>query len=233
MEIVAHHAAFERGFLEAWAARLGRALPEIRWTCTWTWARRLVGKAPFRLRLGDLAGIFGWQTGTLHCAGDDAALAQWLWESLQPWETIQTRLGASRHVIYVAGPLRGDGRIESIAHNQEAMRGLCRWIQALLPDAVLVVPHLNFAFLDESGPGGLEVRQRALRACEALVARCDALLLCGGPTEGMLREREVALVHRLPVLEAPGWDGPRELDGPWLEPVVLGGTFRPAAMRSA
>lgn len=234
VEIVAHHAAFERGFLEAWAARLGRKLPEIRWTCTWAWARRLVGKAPFRLRLGDLAGLFGWETGTLHRAGDDAELAQRLWETLQAWEAIQTQLGSSPRVIYVAGPLRGDGRLESIAHNQEAMRGLCRWIQALLPDAALVVPHLNFAFLDESGPGGLEVRQRALRACEALVARCDALLLCGQhPTEGMLLEREVALTHGLPVLEAPGWDGPRKLGGPCREPVVLGEAFRPAAACSA
>ena len=233
VEIVAHNADFERGFLEAWAARQGRSLPEIRWTCTWTWARRLVGKPPFRLRLGDLAGIFGWKTGALHRAGDDAALAQRLWETLQAWEGIQRRIGSSQRMIYVAGPLRGDGRPESIAHNQEAMRNLCRWIQALLPDAVLVVPHLNFAFLDESGPGGLEVRRRALRACETMVARCDALLLCGGPTEGMLREREIALACGLPVLEAPGWDAPRKPDGALPYPMVLEAPFRPAAACSA
>lgn len=207
VEIVAHNADFERAFLEAWAHRLHRPLPAIRWLCTYREARRLVGKAPFRLRLGDLAGLFGWRTGTLHRAGDDAALAERLWHALQAWGAIQETLRGKAPVLYVAGPLRGSGTPEAIAHNQTAMGNLCRWIQALLPQSVLIVPHLNFGFLDESGPEGLGVREGALRACEALVARSDALLLCGAPlTEGMARERAVAEAHGLPVLEGPGWD---------------------------
>jgi len=81
--------------------------------------------------------------------------------------------------------------------------------------------------------GRQEVRQRALRACETLVAHCGARLLCGGPTEGMRRECEIALAQGLPVLAAPAWDGPRTINGPCLEPVVLGETFRPTAACSA
>jgi len=207
VEIVAHNADFERAFLEAWAQRLGRDLPPIRCTCTYQWARRLVGKPPFRLRLGDLAGIFGWRTGALHRAGDDAALAERLWHALRSWEAVQASLHQRTKVLYVAGPLRGSGQPEAIIQNQEAMRNLCRWIQALLPETALVVPHLNFGFLDESGAQGIGVRERALRACETLLARCDALLLCGEElTEGMAREKSMAASLGLPVLRAPGWD---------------------------
>ena len=201
VEIVAHQTQFERGFLEAWARREGSALPEIRWSCTLEQVRALAPDAPFRYRLGELASVLGWDVSGLHRAGADAALARRLHEARE------AALGPDPGLVYLAGPLRGDGSVEAIRHNQAAMTRLCRWAQAVLPRAVLVVPHLNFAYLDESGPQGLEVRARALRACERLVARCDALVLCGQElTEGMRKEQLVARACGIPGFQVPRWD---------------------------
>ena len=73
-----------------------------------------------------------------------------------------------------------------------------------LPEAALVVPHCNFSFMDEAGPGGLAVRARVLAACERLLLRCDGLILCGQElTEGMAMERAAAIAAGLPIVQLP------------------------------
>ena len=123
------------------------------------------------------------------------------------FRSLKAALGPDPGVIHLAGPLRGDGSPEAIAHNQSAMKVLARWAQAVLPTATLVVPHLNFEFVDESGERGLSVRAQVLRSCEQLVARSNALILCGPPTEGMQRESLVAEGMGIPAFSVPGWDG--------------------------
>ena len=87
------------------------------------------------------------------------------------------------------------------------MTNLCRWAQAVLPQAVLVVPHLNFSFVDESGAGGLAVRAQVLDCCECLLLRCDGMILCGAElSPGMAREKAVAERSGLPILQVPGWE---------------------------
>ena len=142
----------------------------------------------------------------LHRAGADTELTLRLFEALKAWEHLKTALGPDPGVVYLAGPLRGNGSAADISHNQQAMATLARWAQAVLPTTTLIVPHLNFKFVDESGEQGLEVRARVLRSCERLVARCDAIVLCGGLTEGMRRERQVAEFLNVPTFSVPGWD---------------------------
>ncbi|HLO67273.1 MAG TPA: hypothetical protein VK188_09670 [Holophaga sp.] len=130
-----------------------------------------------------------------------------------PWAELRARFGGAPRVLYLAGPFRGDGSRQAIHRNQVRMMARARLVQDLLPEAVLVLPHTNFAFLDESGPGGLEVRARALAACERLLLRCDGLVLCDTVlTEGMVREREAALAAGLPIVQLPELPG-REAEG--------------------
>ena len=210
VEIVAHNATFERGFLEAWAWGEGLVLPEILWTCTLDNSRSLMLRAPINHQLGSLATSLGWDTAGLHRAAADTELTLRLAEAQEAWRAIQEALGSVPGVVYLAGPLRGDGSPAAIAHNRAAMARLAAWAQAVLPAATLVVPHLNFGFLDESGERGLILREQILVACESLLARCDALILCGNPTEGMRRERELADTLWMPTFSVPGWDVPTE-----------------------
>ncbi len=208
VRILAHQAVFERDFLEAWAQREGLALPSIQWECTFVRSRQLLGEASIGHALGELAQALGWAPTTLHRAGPDAALTQRLDEALRAWEALQMRFHGQAPVLYLAGPLRGDGSTDAIRANQAAMLQRARWVQAVLPKATLVVPHGNFAYVDESGPHGHQVRSQVLASCEKLVRLCDALLQNGETvTEGIRREREVALAHGLPILVVPGWDG--------------------------
>ncbi len=208
VEIVAHNASFERKFLEAWATRHERVLPDVAWHCTLERSWDLAPKAPFSCRLGELAELFGWRTDGLHGAGVDATLTERLVEVLDAWTAIRENLGRDPGLVYLAGPLRGDGSSEVMAHNRDRMANLTRWAQAVLPDATLVVPHLNFAFADEAGRHGDRVRAQVLRSCEALVGHCTALIRCGHHvTEGMAREVAVANAMAISVLQVPVWPG--------------------------
>jgi hypothetical protein len=208
VEIVAHNAAFEQGFLEAWAQRGGMALPEIRWTCTLAWSRRLMPRAPINHQLGSLVTSLGWQVEGLHRAAADTEFTVRLTETLEAWERVKEALGPDPGVIYLAGPLRGDGSSAAIVHNQVTMAIMAKWAQAVFPSATLLIPHLNFAYVDETGEKDQVARSQVLRSCERLVARSDALILCGSPTEGMERERRMAAFMKLPVFSVPGWDEP-------------------------
>ncbi|HJV22561.1 MAG TPA: 3'-5' exonuclease [Holophagaceae bacterium] len=208
VRIVAHGADTRRDFLEAWALRESLELPRIHWECTLLRAHRLLGEAPLGHGLGDLARALGWASTPLHRAGPDAELTQRLEAALPAWEALQARFRDQTPVLYLAGPLRGDGSAEVIRANQASMLQRARWVQAVLPKATLVVPHGNFAYVDESGPRGHQVRSQVLASCEKLVRLCDALLQNGEvPTEGVRRERETALAHGLPIFLVPGWDG--------------------------
>jgi nucleoside 2-deoxyribosyltransferase len=128
-------------------------------------------------------------------------------EPLDLWRKVQDQFGQAPMVLYLAGPLRGDGSPEAIRHNQDQMAVMARRVQALLPQATLVVPHGNFSFVDEAGEAGLGVRAQVLLACERLLARCDGLILCGATlSPGMARERAVALREGIPLVQVPGWE---------------------------
>jgi len=73
VEIVAHPADFERGFLEAWANREGRELPDIHWSCTLEQARPLA-LPPHSATAWATA--LGWDCSGMHRARCNAALAE-------------------------------------------------------------------------------------------------------------------------------------------------------------
>ncbi len=205
LRIASHNAAFERGFMEAWAGRLGRALPEIEWVCTLESARGLCPDPSISKGLGALARRLGLHHGALHRAMSDAALTLRLHAVLQAWECIRTELRQAPALLYLAGPLRGDGSKDCMRHNQVQMMALAQWAQGVLPQATLFVPHCNFAFLDESRDPSGRVRELAMRGCEQMLSRSDALILCGD-SPGMRREKEIALRRGMPVFQVPGWD---------------------------
>jgi hypothetical protein len=207
VRIACHNASFERGFLEAWAGRLGRALPEIHWVCTLDLARSLCPDPAIAKALGPLAKRLGLRHDPLHRAMADAALTLRLHPVLEAWERLRAELGQAEALVYLAGPVRGDGTRACMRHNQLQMLLLAQWAQGVLPRAALFVPHCNFAFLDESRDTEGRVRGLAMRSCEKLLSRSDVLVLCAErPSPGMVRERQVALELGLPVVQVPGWD---------------------------
>lgn len=207
VRIASHNAAFERSFMEAWAGRLRQALPEIEWVCTLDLARSLCPDPSISKSLGTLARRLGLRHGALHRTKADAALALRLHPVLQAWETIRAELGQTDALLYMAGPLLGDGSHACIRHNQVQMMLQAQWAQGVLPQATLFVPHCNFAFLDESRDPAGRARELAMRGCERILSRSDVLIVCGSAlTPGMMREKEVAMQLGLPIFQVPGWD---------------------------
>jgi hypothetical protein len=170
-------------------------------------ARSLCPDPAIAKGLAPLARRLGLRHGAPHQAMADAALALRLHRVLEAWERIQRALGQAEALVYLAGPVRGDGTRACMRHNQSQMRLLAQWAQGVLPRATLFVPHCNFAFLDESrDPEGL-VRGLAMRSCEKVLSRSDVLVLCADePSPGMVRETQVAVQLGLPVFQVPGWD---------------------------
>ena len=208
IEVVAHNASFEKKFLEAWVARHKKKLPDIHWNCTLERAWELAPKAPFSCRLGELAQLFGWRTEGLHGAGVDAELTERLVEALDAWVEIRNTLGSNPGLIYLSGPFFADGTIEAMAQTRERMVGIGRWAQAVLPNATLVIPRLNYAFVDEPGKHMDRVRAQVLRSREALARGCQALIQCGHQlTEGMIQEAAAAELGGVPIFRFPASHG--------------------------
>ena len=206
VRILAHNAGFERSFLTAWAGRLGQTLPEIEWRCTLAQARGLCPDPSLDKGLEPLAARLGLGHGDLRGAPAGAELTLRLHAALQAWATVRDALGQGAPLVYLAGPVRGDGSLARMRFNHGRMLAHAQWAQGVLPGATLFVPHGNFAYLDESEPSG-QVRELALRGCLRVLSRCDALVLCAAePSPGMLLERQLARNLGLPVFQVPGWD---------------------------
>jgi hypothetical protein len=185
----------------------GRTLPEIQRTCTVELARSLCPDPSLSMALEPLARRLGLRHGSLHGAPAEAALTLRLHAALQAWAEVKAALDGSAPLVYLAGPVRGDGSQACLRFNQDQMLLQAQWAQSVLPQATLFVPHGNFAFLDESLDPSGSVRQLALRSCLQVLARCDALVLCAAePSPGMLLEQELARQLGIPVFQAPGWD---------------------------
>lgn len=218
VRIAAHSASFEQGFLQAWAERLGRNLPEIDWVCTLDLARCLCPDPSVSKSLEALAWRLGLRHGPLHRAPEDAALTLRLHEALEAWGTVRSTLVQEPFLVYLAGPVRGDGSQACMRFNRSQMMLLAQWAQGVLPKATLFVPHGNFAFLDESCDPTGHIRELAMRSCEQVLSRCDALILCAsGLSSGMLREKEVAQQLGIPVFQVPGWDAFQTASAPPVE----------------
>jgi len=218
VHISAHNASFEQGFLEAWAYRLGLRLPEIDWVCTLDLARSLCPEPSVSKGLEALAWRLGLQHGALHRAPEDAALTVRLHAILQAWEKVKATLGQEPFLVYLAGPVRGNGSQACMRFNRNQMMLLAQWAQGVLPKATLFVPHGNFAFLDESRDPNGQVRELAMRSCEQVLSRCDALVLCASElSPGMLQERNVAQQLGIPVFQVPGWDAFQTASAPQVE----------------
>ncbi|HNX94256.1 MAG TPA: hypothetical protein PKL14_03775, partial [Holophaga sp.] len=127
------------------------------------------------------------------------------WELDTAWMGVRQQLGEDPGLVYLAGPFRGDGSREAMEANVVGMKRMAQWAQAVMPKAALIVPHLNFTFLDEAGENGLQVRETVLSSCEQMVRQCQALIACGECSPGMAREIECARAHAIPVLRVPGW----------------------------
>jgi hypothetical protein len=92
-----------------------------------------------------------------------------------------------RYLCHPVRPAPGESLDENI---ERALRWLA-WALRRWPNEATIAPWLSeVQLLDESDE---LVREAGLRRCEAVVARCDELLLCGGRiSSGMRRERLIA-----------------------------------------
>lgn len=86
-------------------------------------------------------------------------------------------------VYYVAHPVSGD--VEG--NVRRALRWL-RYLRARWPDVVFVMPWVAALLAGEDDRDPAQ-RERGLRDCEVVAARCDGIVLCGGRiSHGMRRE---------------------------------------------
>jgi len=205
VRLAAHGASRTRAWLEAWDTRLQGPLPALQWSCTRDLARSACAYPGLATGLAALAGRFGLRHGPLD-PEQSAALTLRLYGHMEAWNGLRAAWRQPAPLIYLAGPVRGDGSGACLRFNQARMLRLAQWVQGLWPEATLLVPHGAFAFLDESRDPGRWVRDRAMAGCERLLARSDALVLCGTPSPGMLREQALARELGLPVFQMPGWD---------------------------
>jgi hypothetical protein len=205
VRLAAHGASRIRAWLEAWATRMQGPLPALQWRCTRDLARAGCAYPGLGTGLAALAGRFGLRYGPWD-PEQAAAITLRLYGHLEAWQALRAAWALPAPLIYLAGPVRGDGTGACMRYNQARMLRLAPWVQGLWPEATLLVPHGAFAFLDESRDPGRWVRDRAMAGCERLLARSDALVLCGPPSPGMAREQALARELGLPVFQMPGWD---------------------------
>lgn len=87
-----------------------------------------------------------------------------------------------RQVVYVAHPVSGN-----VAGNIASAEALYAWLVEMHPDVAFVMSWLVDVLTgDDLDP---ERRERGLRDCEAIAARCDGIVLVGPRlSTGMMRE---------------------------------------------
>jgi hypothetical protein len=102
-------------------------------------------------------------------------------------------------VRYIAHPVRPLSGESLDANIEKALRWL-EWALRRWPKDAAIAPWISECQLfDEADE---LVREAGLRRCEAVVARCDELILCGGRiSSGMARERKVADYEGLNVVD--------------------------------
>lgn len=98
-------------------------------------------------------------------------------------------------IFYVAHPLGGDVP----ANLARAMRWL-RWLIACEPDVAFIAPWIASVSAGEDDADPAQ-RARGLRDAEAVIARCDGIVLCGGLSPGMQQELAAARRDGLHVLD--------------------------------
>ena len=119
-------------------------------------------------------------------------------------------------VLYLAHPVA----LPDVGTNVKRALDWLKFLRASEPEPVIIAPYLAAlaAGEDDNDPAQ---RERGLRDCEAVVARCDGVILCGGRiSSGMQRELDVAIANDLDVDDlcmmgsiAPTEPRPGVLDG--------------------
>jgi hypothetical protein len=125
-------------------------------------------------------GLTRLQTEERHCTRPTPACGK----CGRPWDAT---CPCGMRVLYLAHPVSGD-----VPGNLLRARRWLRWAQTAFSSCVVIAPWILALELgdDDANP---EHRERGLARDEAVVARCDAVLLVGGRvSEGMAREAKVA-----------------------------------------
>lgn len=110
----------------------------------------------------------------------------------------------TRQLLYVAQAFA----IELRANIDRAMHWL-NWLRVSFPETTFIAPWIAsiLAGADDSDPAQ---REAGMRDNEAVIERCDGIVLCGGRiSEGMRREMEHGVKARMmvphPEWQAAGW----------------------------
>lgn len=94
---------------------------------------------------------------------------------------------AVRAVLYLAHPVTGD-----VPGNLAKAKRWLRWAQTAFATCAVIAPWIAWIDLGDDD-GDPAVRERGLQRDEAVVSRCDAILLVGGRVStGMAREAKAA-----------------------------------------
>jgi hypothetical protein len=128
-------------------------------------------------------------------------------------------------VLFMSHPVASP----DVATNVKRALDWLRFLRASEPECVVIAPWLASLASGEDD-GDPAQRERGLRDCEAVIARCDGIILCGGRvSSGMQRELDAAIAADLDVddLTSMGVIAPTEP-----RPGVLDGSVQRAEDRS-